>query len=272
MNNKLTKEDEIRIIELKKLKTPLNLIKNEFNIKNNKTIYDVLKRNGRDHIVGNKKYKVDENYFNVIDTESKSYWLGFLYADGYVRYKNDRSGELKLKLKLSDRGHIELFNKCLNSNYPIKDDLSVLKIKNKEYLSYLSFVGIYNTKMVNDLIKHGCMNNKTFKIKLPQLDEDLMRHFIRGYFDGDGSISNSKARKNSYTFSIASNDNFSYELSEYLKKYQIDNIVRKIGKISMVQITNRENQSKMYNLLYDQSTIFLNRKKLIFDDMMKNLI
>ena len=62
-----------------------------------KTVSDIIKRDGNPHIIANKKYTVNENYFENIDNEEKAYWLGFLYADGYVRMKDGRSGELKLK-------------------------------------------------------------------------------------------------------------------------------------------------------------------------------
>lgn len=43
--------------------------------------------------------------------------------------------------------------------------------------------------MVADLEKWGCIENKTFKLKFPEfLSEELVPHFIRGYFDGDGSV------------------------------------------------------------------------------------
>jgi hypothetical protein len=77
--NKLTIEEELQIINRFNDKIPLKLIVSEFNIKSKKTIYDVLKRNGRDKIIPNKKYTVDETYFQNIDTQDKAYWLGFLY-------------------------------------------------------------------------------------------------------------------------------------------------------------------------------------------------
>jgi len=67
MRNKLTKEQEKEVIHLKKLNTPLKNIKEKFNIKRYKTIYDIIKRNGRDHIIGNKKYDVNSDYFDKID-------------------------------------------------------------------------------------------------------------------------------------------------------------------------------------------------------------
>lgn len=64
-----------------------------------------LKENGVKSI-GTKRYDVDETFFEMIDTEEKSYWLGFLFADGYVRIRNEKYGELKLKLQTKDKLHI----------------------------------------------------------------------------------------------------------------------------------------------------------------------
>lgn len=38
----------------------------------------------RNDVEKNKKYTCDSTFFNVIDTEEKAYWLGFLMADGFI--------------------------------------------------------------------------------------------------------------------------------------------------------------------------------------------
>lgn len=49
--------------------------------------------------------------------------------------------------------------------------------------------------MCNDLISHGCVPNKSLILKPPKIDNELINHFIRGYFDGDGCVSfNSKTK------------------------------------------------------------------------------
>lgn len=176
--NKLTIEQELEVIKLKNNKIPVKKIMEQFNIKSNQTVYDIIKRNGRSHQIANKKYNVNSSYFKDINTEEKAYWLGFLYADGYVRLR--RSGELRLKLKQTDKKHIELFKKCIESTHPIKDSVSIVKYSdNKISKSKSSYISINNTKIVRDLIKLGCVNAKSFIIKLPKLKHDLIRHFIR---------------------------------------------------------------------------------------------
>ena len=127
-----------------------------------------------------RKYKLNENFFDILN-EKSAYWLGFFYADGYVRMKDGKSGELKLKLKDTDKCHIEKFLKHIECDKPIK-----CGVDNK---SKFCSVTVYSNLLVNKLFELGCFNNKTQKIRLPNLESNLMNHFVRGYFDGDGSIS-----------------------------------------------------------------------------------
>ena len=43
-----------------------------------------LKNEGVNVSVCPQRKKINENVFKIINTEEKAYWLGFLYADGYV--------------------------------------------------------------------------------------------------------------------------------------------------------------------------------------------
>jgi len=137
------------------------------------------------------KYYYNKDYFSIIDTEDKAYWLGFLYADGCVNryYKNEKLKAMTLELSLcgEDHNHLEKFKKCLDSNLPIHK--KKVKYNNKEYESYR--FNICCTKMCYDLINLGCTPKKTYDVRLPSLDivpMDYMRDFLRGFFDGDGCI------------------------------------------------------------------------------------
>lgn len=260
----MTPEQEIEIIQKKKNGFSIKQIMSDYHIKSVKTIYDILKRNGVKKI-GNKKYQVNENFFSVIDTEEKAYWLGFLYADGYVRLKNGRSGQLKLKLSVKDREHIVIFNKSLSSNYIIKDYTASVKYGEGRSVSNVSELSIYNTKLVKDLIDKGCVSNKTFIIRFPSIDKSLQRHFVRGYFDGDGNIYKSKIRKNSYQVSIASNFNFLSDIKDIICVGEI----YKNGNIHILSFSKIEDVTNFGNYLYDKSTIFLERKKQIFEKIKK---
>jgi hypothetical protein len=257
----MTMKEELELISKKNNGFKIKDLMEEYSIKSAKTIYDIIKRKGIKKI-GNKKYSVNDNYFSEINNEEKAYWLGFLYADGYVRMKYNRSGELKLKLSSKDRNHIKLFNESLKSNYPITDYESSVKYKNKKSISNISQVCIYNTKLVNDLMKIGCVNKKTFIIRSPELSEDLQRHFIRGYFDGDGNIYKNKNRVNSFQVSIASNFNFVKDIRDILGYGSI----YKNGNIHLLIFSKLEEVKNFYNYLYNNnSSFFLKRKKDIFE-------
>lgn len=198
-----------------------------------------------------RKYNLNENFFDVLN-EKSAYWLGFLYADGFVRMKDGKSGELKLKLKDTDKNHIEKFLKDINCDKPIK-----CGIDNK---SKFCSVTIYSNLLVNKLFDLGCVNNKTQKIRLPELTEELISHFIRGYFDGDGSISKVKNRPNSFSVSICSNKNFNKDLLQFLgygKEYEYENYsVVKISKIMEV--------IKFRDYIYNKAETLLERKLIKF--------
>lgn len=255
----MTNEEEIDIINKREMGIPLSDIMKEYSIKSAKTIYDIIKRNGVKR-VGNKKYTVDDKYFEVIDSEEKSYWLGFLYADGYVRLKYNRSGELKLKLSIKDKDHLLLFTKCLSSNYKIREFKSYVVKNGVISQSDVVDTSIYNTKIVKDLIRHGCVSKKTFTIRLPELDTKIIRHFIRGYFDGDGNIYKIKNRPNSFSISIASNIDFIKDLKNIIGYGEL----KKHGNIYLLIISRIEEVKKFYHYIYDGSTFYLKRKKEIF--------
>lgn len=82
------------------------------------TLSSRLKKMGIEVINIQNSTKFNENIFDVIDTEEKAYWLGFLYADGYIETPNDnkKSYSMELALKLSDVEHLIKFNDFMQHN------------------------------------------------------------------------------------------------------------------------------------------------------------
>ncbi len=88
--------------------------------KNPGTIRDILVKNGvemRSNKQNSRKYSVNDDYFSIIDTEEKAYWLGFIFADGYISNKNGK--RVGITLKSSDRDHIIKFAKAISATYPV---------------------------------------------------------------------------------------------------------------------------------------------------------
>jgi len=203
-----------------------------------------------------RKYNLNETFFDELN-ETSAYWLGFLYADGSVRMKYGRSGELKLKLKSTDKDHISIFLKDIQSDAPIKCGTS------RNDGSKFCYVLINSNHMVRRLFELGCVQNKTLKIRLPKLVDELMSHFVRGYFDGDGCITKVKNRKNTFSVTICSNKNFNKDLVEYLnlgKIYEKENY-------SVIHINKIEEIKKFKSFIYPENVFSLLRKRSIFEQI-----
>jgi hypothetical protein len=223
------------------------------------TIKDVIERNGRDKIIPNKKYTVDETYFEDINTEEKAYWLGFLYADGWIRYRNNIYTNIYAGLMINDIEHVKKFAKSIKSTHKIT------KRKNCYEIS------IYNKVFSTNLINNGCVPNKSLIIKFPEISKNFIRHFIRGYFDGDGSIT---ITEKTLSFTICSGSekflqSIIYFLNFIIKKnYKI--YKRNNQNLYIFIISNYDDIVRIQNYLYHKSTIYLDRKKEKFDYIKNN--
>lgn len=239
-------------------------IANKLNV-NRKTISYYLKKKG---FTSNKKYvrKIDpdklrkydysycEKIFEKINTEEKAYWLGFLYADGYVSNKRNT---ISLSLKKEDLKHLKEFRSFLKlENKKIQKKEKI--IDNKKYISY-SF-SFDSEKVKKDLEKLGCINNKTFVLKFPnkkQVPNKMIRHFIRGYIDGDGCITNSSTSK--IRLEVLGTKEF---LTEY--QYWTKNDFNKLCQFSKSDIYRSiysgKNAIKILKIIYNNASIYLERK------------
>lgn len=139
----------------------------------------------RSNKINSRKYTVDHSFFNCIDTEEKAYWLGFFGADGYVTRK-DNSKQIGISLCAIDKRHIEKLSNSMKSNYPINTYHPCGGYENsKDYARLL----ISSDELFDGLTKNGVIERKSKIYKFNNaLDDALIPHYIRGYFDGDGSL------------------------------------------------------------------------------------
>lgn len=239
---------------------------------NNIPIYKISKNNSISHrrVVnilkdnkifnrGNIKYKFNRKIFSVVDDEKRAYWLGFLYADGCVfKSKNNITNHVSIKLSSKDKKHLELFKR----DFELPHEITVKSVRSFNKVFEYAQIRISSKEMVNDLIKLGCFPNKTFTLQFPDIEKELVHHFMRGYFDGDGSIYNGK-QKNWY---ILGNYDF---LKEYQKKLIEEADLNKIKihkkkNIYSLSYGGNLNINKIYNFLYNNSEIYMERKKINF--------
>lgn len=127
-------------------------------------------------------YYFDEFFFDVIDTEEKAYWLGFIYADGYL---TQSTNEIGIELKSTDYEHLEKFKAHLQSEAEVK-----IYHKNSTYGPQDSCRFTFSSAHMRAiLLSYYKSVNKTFEGEFPKISNpNLIRHVIRGFFDGDGSL------------------------------------------------------------------------------------
>lgn len=222
----------------------------------------------RTNKINSRRYFANDNYFSEIDSSQKAYWLGFMYADGYVSSTNGKRVGLSLSIK--DKSHLETFIRCLNSNYPINEYKVGKNSYNKE--SKYGRVLFSSDKMYDDLVSLGVTEHKTNDLKPPVIKNYLKRYFILGYFDRDGSIFLNKGRSPFYSISIVGTDDMCNFIGEYLisagiiERYKIEKR-KKEHIVSYIRFGGNLKVSKIMSHLYQgiDTDIVLKRKYELFE-------
>ena len=132
----------------------------------------------------NRTYSVNEEYFDNIDTQNKAYFLGFLFADGN---NGMQKTTISLSLQEKDRDILEKLRIDAGSNKPLRFISSERKRNNGEGYNYKDkyALTVCNKHWCERLSELGCVPNKSLVLKFPDyLSDDMLPHFIRGYFDG----------------------------------------------------------------------------------------
>ena len=210
-------------------------------------------------------YNCNYHYFDSIDTEEKAYWLGFLTADGWVYYnEKTNSGCIGIELQYSDINHLKKFNKSINGNYKITDRWRKCLISTKpNSKSHECCIRIFSLIMYNSLVNYGFSNNKTYNISIPKIPKELIKHYIRGYFDGDGRFGLSSNRL-WVAFCMASeelkNDIVHILQDLDIKSYINSNTNEYNTTIYSIEITSNINKIKFLDWIYKDSNIYLDRK------------
>lgn len=261
----LNKEEKQKVLELYKSGKNGPEILKTFNIS---TISNILKENNikaRCNSISSRKHSYNEKFFDVIDTEAKAYWLGFIYADGCVSERNNIPSQLQINISIKDKGHLVKFYKDLNHSDSPKIITSFTKGDYRQY----EIISIRNKKLVEGLLKHGVTPRKSFTTLFPyEIPKEMYRHFIRGYWDGDGSIIKNTHKK---YLSFVGTPDFLKSIQEI---YCLENpsltktkilISYKHKKPLAVLSKGGNNQAKLLaDYLYKGATVYLNRKYNIY--------
>ena len=222
---------------------------------------------------GTSKRLLRHEFFREIKTEIQAYLLGFHAADGSIN--NERS-TLRIKVTKTDSEIINLFQEFISPNAHIRDVNGFKStIREKEVTTKTANeISIASKILTTDLSNFGFGQNKTYnELHIPNISEDLIRHFLRGYFDGDGSFigsirkPNPNNREKNYRVSRAFNidsktKSILEDIQKYLEKQGIKVNINYITRDDMYRlVTSSESEiKKLFNLLYDDSNFYLKRK------------
>jgi len=218
--------------------------------------------------VKNRKYNLDEYYFDDINTANKAYILGMLYADGTNNIKNH---QIAISLQERDKHILDDIKNEIQSDAPLK--FYDYKSKNENHSNQFRLT--VNSKHMSDTLNNlGVIPNKSLYLSFPNwLDENLYPHFIRGYMDGDGWISKDpKAPR----VEIVGTDSFCKSMSCIIfNQFGIKAAIRKRHKDSdtptrQLDFGGRRQVKKFLDWVYQDADMCLERKYNIYKSIFLN--
>lgn len=232
---------------ISKISKELNICRNRFS--------QYLKKQGIEVIQMRNKINFNNSLFETIDTEEKAYWLGFLYADGYIR--GDGRKGIELSLSHVDKKHILKFRDFLESKHKISFRESKL---GKSYR-----LSIEDSILHESLMRQGCIPKKSLILTFPtekQVPKCLLKHFIRGYFDGDGGIC---FTQKTTSINILGTNEFLSELKNNVEVLKDKNLYplkynNNYKNTFRIQFEGKKDIYDFLTYLYKDSNIYLDRK------------
>lgn len=221
------------------------------------------------------KYTFNKNFFDKIDSEEKAYWLGFCWCDGTVVKRNKKGSNhveycMKMDLAIVDKHHLEKLRDSLESNHDIKEYTYKSYFNGKD--ATIGRLAIYNVYFGSVLYHdYGMIPNRSDVSKLTNsIPKDLLKHFIRGVVDAEGSV-------NHYTCSegqkkVAVGITTTAELNDFINEHLVDVGLLKSKLKQMTRheerdetcksltISGRLQASKVLDYLYTDAQLYLDRK------------
>lgn len=231
------------------------------------TIRKLLARNGvqiRPRCSFNRTHKdchqLTLDYFKNINSEEKAYWLGVIISDGTIQ----KDG-YKTSLTSKDKDLIVKFKKAIKSTFPVSKIDSFDKRTKKTYTRFL--IQVNSKEFTSYLIQHGVTNKKSYVCNFPIINQTFYLAFLRGLFDGDGSLTVNS--KDNFRMSFTATKEILESIQNFLKeKFEIEPhpIYRTSEAMNVFRTHYFADTKKILSLLYKNSTenSRLNRKYKLY--------
>lgn len=222
----------------------------------------------QDTLVRKRVYTLNQHYFDTIDTEEKAYFFGLLCADGSIH----RNGYVvSIELQAPDVAILDALKVAAGSNHPYYVSENSKKNPGWQDTNKLTWGSKW---MAMKLAEQGMMWNKTQNLIFPtSVPPALVRHFVRGYFDGNGSIfeaTNGGQHKSAWAITISSTNAF----NEAVAKIMADecgvtyHMKDQNGTNGSVRVDGRFQVAKVGEWLYEGATVWMARKREKFEVML----
>lgn len=197
-----------------------------------------------------------KNYFEIIDNANKAYLLGFLKADGYIDKTRMRC---VLSVQEKDKEILEKFCDLIKISRNKINKYEDLRSKSRQNSVILS---IYDKDFVTHLLD---LKNNSILEKVP---EDYCYDFIRGYFDGNGTIAYRNKEKLYFSVAVSGSPNDDSMMKYILHRIQgFTNIYNdKRSNLPFIKTDNKNVIKLFRDLVYKNASLYLTRKKIKFDE------
>ena len=219
-----------------------------------------------------KTFTHNTEFFKQIDNEDKAYWLGFICADGYL---NKRGNTVGICLDISDISHLEKFKKSISYTGNIFTRKS--QFSENHRITEKAVIEIYSGNLSKDIEKYGVDYQKSYSLStIINIPNDLMHHFIRGVFDGDGCLFYQNGKKETHNISpgitIVGTENFLNFISKYIpdipKSLRFDKRTKSTYTLYLKSI---KRYKRFTDYIYKDATIYLDRKFKKHQDILSKI-
>lgn len=213
---------------------------------------------------GGLKYSFNHDFFEDLETcEKAAYWAGFIAADGCVTERNT----VEILLGGKDFNHLEKFVRDIGGDNRIYHEP-----QRKGYRHGRCHISLQSAKMSADLAIHSIVPRKTFTVQWPNLSDASLRHYLRGYVDGDGCLYRRPPGGAGRTilqsgFALIGNQRFIECAKSYLIRTcnlsETKTSIHANGKNRIIRYLGNVQVARIAHFLYHDANIYLDRKAAI---------
>lgn len=136
------------------------------------------------------RHKVNEIFFEDWNPRM-AYTLGYIFADGCLEYY-PRFRQKYVSIASTDKNTLERLRDWMGSEHTISSRKSPHANGSRIFT-----LRIGNGTLYDSLILKGLYPRKSLTVPFPSIPEEMLPHFVRGYFDGDGCVALEKVTRKS---------------------------------------------------------------------------